>query len=540
LNNIRKKRALAETHAVDIIKQSLNLLAAHPNETRSVQILRPFAVISKNSYSSPMTPPIGPAYLASILESAGYKSNVIDGVGEDLMKIRRSNCGRFNLQGLSEGEIISRIDPSAKILGISMMFSQEWVLHRQLIKAIKTKFPKIIIVAGGEHVTALPQFILRDCPEINYIISGEGELSLLNLVHHLFYNGDLTTISGLAYLDENKRFINSSSAKRFSNIDSIPWPSWDKIPIRNYFIDNWTMGIAKGRNMPIVATRGCPYQCTFCSNPTMWTTRYVLRTPSDVVDEIQSLVNVYNANNIDFYDLTAIVKKDWILEFCQILKQRDLNIEWQLPSGTRSEALDLESLTAIKQAGCAYLVYAPESGSKRTLVSIKKKIDLGRMIESIKLAKSCNITVKINLIMGFPDETIGDIMQTYLFALKMAVIGVDDCNISLFACYPGSELFDQLRTKQSDDIYLNDDYFNGLIAQFDMTSSVTFAENIPKSFLVFLRLMGHLSFYLLTYILHPTRIFSAIRSILTDKFKPANLFEQRIFDLIARLKTKKN
>ena len=122
--------------------------------------------------------------------------------------------------------------------------------------------------------------------------------------------------------------------------------------------------------MPILATRGCPYQCTFCSSPTMWTTRYIMRNPKDIVDEIEWLVKKYDANDFEFFDLTAIIKKSWMLAFCKELRERKIgNITWQLPVGTRSEALDKETLQAIYDSGCAYICYAPESGSEKSLRS---------------------------------------------------------------------------------------------------------------------------------------------------------------------------
>src|SRR6185436_14108150 len=102
-----------------------------------------------------------------------------------------------------------------------------------------------------------------------------------------------------------------------------------------------------------------------CSSPAMWTTRYKLRSVDEVISEIEWLIEKYQANSIDFFDLTAIVKKDWIMEFCAKLKARGVSVVWQLPSGTRSEALDPEALQAIYDAQCRYLVYAPESGSAR-------------------------------------------------------------------------------------------------------------------------------------------------------------------------------
>ena len=92
------------------------------------------------------------------------------------------------------------------------------------------------------------------------------------------------------------------------NLDDIPWPAWDLVPLYKYLDHGLGYGVDLGRSMLILATRGCPYQCTFCSNPSMWTTRY-MRPPADVVDEIEWLVSGYGANSLDFEDLTAIVKK---------------------------------------------------------------------------------------------------------------------------------------------------------------------------------------------------------------------------------------
>ncbi len=112
----------------------------------------------------------------------------------------------------------------------------------------------------------------------------------------------------------------------------------------------------------MLATRGCPYSCTFCSSPDMWTTRYYARSPASVVDEIADYVERYGISNVDFEDLTAFINRDWILAFCAELVRRDLHISYQLPSGTRSEALDAEVLAPLWRSGCRNLTYAPESG----------------------------------------------------------------------------------------------------------------------------------------------------------------------------------
>ena len=137
-----------------------------------VQLLRPFAVFSAKAYSTPLAMPIGIAYVAALLESAGYSVDVVDGIGEGIQNVRRSESGKFKYQGLSTEKIIARIDPACRLLGVSLMFSQDWVHHRDLITAIKAEYPDLAIVVGGEHATALPELVLRDCPSIDSCLSG--------------------------------------------------------------------------------------------------------------------------------------------------------------------------------------------------------------------------------------------------------------------------------------------------------------------------------------------------------------------------------
>lgn len=501
----------------------------------TVQICRPFAVLSKNAYSAAITLPLGCAYLASTLEASGYTVSVLDALGADLFEIRRSPCNTYNYQGMSKDELLKLVDPNAKVLGISMMFSQEWLPHREFIQAVKAKYPDLIIVAGGEHPTSMPEYVLRDCPEIDYLVTGEGELTFLELVHAIFHEKEPRKIPGVCSIDKTGSFISNGLSPRIMNIAELPRPAWHLFKVDSYFHGNWTMGISMGRNMPILGTRGCPYQCTFCSSPTMWTTRYKMRDPVDVVDEIEHMIKTYNANSIEFFDLTAIVKKPWIQAFCAELKRRDIMIPWQLPSGTRSEALDEETLQAIYDTKCRLLVYAPESGSQQTLDKIKKKLNLNRLNESVANAVKIGHTVKINLIIGFPHETLSDILKTIRYGIKMAWAGVDDCNIAIFTPYPGSELYNQLR--QDNKLPPpSDEYIRSLLVQFDLTKSTSYCQKVSGPTLAFWRIVGQSIYYLTAYPAHPHRIVRLLRNLRKPKFEASNVFEQRIYDIYARIR----
>lgn len=509
--------------------------AAPVPSTEGVALIRPFAVMSRNAYSTPITLPIGLAYLAAVLELAKYPVTIVDGIGEDIHNIHVSSCGRFNLQGLSAEGIVDRIPPESKVIGISMMFSQEWLEHRKLIHSIRARFPSAKIVAGGEHSTAMPEYVLRDCPDIDYVIAGEGEMAILQLVHAIYHGISTEGIGGLSYLSADGAFQTSGLSPRLMHVDELPRPAWHLCPVQSYFIDNWTMGIARGRNMPILASRGCPYQCTFCSNPGMWTTRYKLRNVDEVISEIEWLIERYQANSIDFFDLTAIVKKDWIIEFCAKLKEKGISVVWQLPSGTRSEALDAEALQAIYDANCRYLVYAPESGSQRSLEMIKKKLKLDKTINSVRMAVNIGQTVKVNFIIGFPHENFSDVWKTVSLMFRMALIGVHDSNLAIFTPYPGSELYTQLVDDGSIS-GVNDEYFANLILQFDFTVAKSYAPHMSGMTLVVWRAIGQFGFYAISYAIRPWRAINLFKGIIRPGTIANNLFEQRIFDFFARRK----
>ncbi len=533
----KTERLISATHPLTVAEAQA-AYAAPAGLKQRIQLIRPFLVMSKTSYSSPLVPPIGIAYIASLLEASGYLVDIIDGVGEDVGNVRISPCGNKRLQGLTAEAIIDRIAPETTIVGLSLMYSQEWIEHRELIEDIRKKRPDLTIVAGGEHITALPEHSLRNCPDLDFVVTGEGELTFLELAHNIVTGQSTENIRGVGRLDKQGVYQDDGIGPRIADIKSLPKPAWHLCPIQNYFSKAFAFGVSFGRNMPILATRGCPYQCTFCSNPTMWTTRYLMRDPEDVVDEIESMINTYGCNSIDFADLTAIVKRGWILDFCAEIKRREINIVWQLPTGTRAEALDEETLTAIYDAGCRLVVYAPESGSEETLVLVKKKLKLKKVLESAATASRVGHMTKVNFILGFPGETRKSMLETVWACIRMATKGVGDCNVAMFSPYPGSEIFRSL--VESKEINIEDDqYFNDLVAFFDFTNFKTFNENVSSRELGYYRILGLSGFYLVSYLFYPKRILRLVKAMISDDFQPQSLFEQRVYDLLARSKSAK-
>src|SRR5262249_30130767 len=152
----------------------------------------------------------------------------------------------------------------------------------------------------------------------------------------------------------------------------------------------------------------------------------------DLIAEIKHYMERYNVTALQFYDLTAITKKEWTVEFCTRLINEGIKLNWSLPSGTRSEALDAEVHGLLKKTGCNYLVYAPESGSPETMKKIKKRVKLEKVTESVIEAKRQGIVVRTNLIIGFPHETRANVFETIRFGLYLAFKGVDEVTINIF------------------------------------------------------------------------------------------------------------
>jgi anaerobic magnesium-protoporphyrin IX monomethyl ester cyclase len=440
---------------------------------------------------------------------------IVDALGE--APFHQVSCfdDRMIAIGLPIADIVARIPGGTELVGISCMFSQDWPYAQMIVKAVRQRFPHALIVGGGEHITALPLHTLDTCPEIDVCALGEGEDAIVEIADCVATGADLGRLAGIALRLEG-RPTQTAARVRLKDVDAIPPPAWDLTPIANYLNESLGYGVDLGRSMPVLATRGCPYQCTFCSNPAMWTTRWYARDPALVLDEIQDYVDRFKATNIDFYDLTAIVKKKWILSFCEMIEQRGMKFTWQLPSGTRSEAIDAEVSRVLYRAGCRNMTYAPESGSPAVLKRIKKKVSLSNLMKSMRGAIREGTNVKTNIIIGFPDETRREVWQTIAFVARMAIGGVHDVSVSLFSPYPGSELFDQLR-RQGRLSKLDEDYFISLASYTDVTTTVSWCENLSSRELSMLRLFALFSFYALQYLVRPWRPLRTLYNVLSNR-----------------------
>jgi radical SAM superfamily enzyme YgiQ (UPF0313 family) len=496
-------------------------------------LIRPPSVVGRYALTLNKTPPLSVAYLAGSLTAAGHEVQVIDAVGEALHAIHPGYRADILINGLSVAQIVDRIRPDTQFVGISCIFSHEWPLIRELIAAIAARFPGVPIALGGEHATAVPELCLADAPALSICALGEGEETIVQLVEACVEHRALAGIDGIVFRGADGT-VRTAPRARIRDIDDIPAPRWDLTPIERYLDGGFSFGVDRGRTMPLLATRGCPYLCAFCSSPRMWTTRYTTRSPALVVDEIEDFVRRYRARNVDFYDLTAIIERDWILEFCRLLEARKLDVTWQLPSGTRSEALDEATLRAMYRSGCRNVSYAPESGSPRTLRAIKKKVKLDRLEASMRAAVRAGLNIKANILIGFPDEQASDLRESLRFIVRMARLGVHDVSVWTFSPYPGSELFERLRAAGRLP-RLDDDYYASLLSYSDISGAASYAAALDSRQLQRYRVAGLLLFYGTSYVTHPARPLRSLYNIATRRYE--SRMEMSFGNLVRRLTT---
>jgi radical SAM superfamily enzyme YgiQ (UPF0313 family) len=261
----------------------------------------------------------------------------------------------------------------------------------------------------------------------------------------------------------------------------------------------------------------------------MWTTRYVPRDPRRVVDEIERYVRQYRVTNFDFQDLTAIVKRRWVIDFCNELLRRGLSITWQMPSGTRCEVFDEEVADLLYRSGCRALAFAPESGSPEILKIVEKQVDLDKLLVAAKTAVRRGFRLSTFFVIGFPADTPKTLRQTARLIRRMAVIGVHDVAVTKFVPYPGSRLFHQL---QADGKIALDDRFFESPMDFYTREAPSYSDHISSRRLYLSMIWLFWNFYIISFALRPWRVVRTLwRAVFSgvEETRYAKWFVDRFF-----------
>jgi len=373
-----------------------------------------------------ITPPLGIGYLLKVLSK-------IDGIDPVFLDCK--------LDKIDDSALLTRLEDLAPLMVGFQVFSVDYNRFTNLLPIIKEQLPETIIVAGGPHVSGLPMHTLNTNPEIDYLISGEGEEALPMLAQYHQSNSKKIDIDKIPNLVHRKGTSCVQNEKQYVDVNTYGAPAWELLqPDRYPPIQHGTFHKSK-RVVPILTSRGCPYPCTFCAGHLMTGKKIRLREIGSLVDEIELLINEYNFEEFIIEDENFTFYKSHVLQFADELKRRKIKCFFSFPNGIRLDRLDEEIIARMAEMGTYVVGLGIESGSSKTLGNMKKKSDFDLIYDRVKLLKKYGIIVSGSFIVGYRDETIDDIKQTIKQAVRLPI---DMAYLGNYIPLPGTEDFDIL------------------------------------------------------------------------------------------------
>lgn len=394
--------------------------------------------------------PLDIAYVAAVLEEQ-HKVCIIDAPTEGWRNLKEIEGKRYRL-GLTNEEIAAKVKVwSPDFVVITVPFSGWLKTALEVASTVKSIDKNITNVLIGMHPSTRPaDCLVHSC--IDFVVIGEPEQTVSELASVLERreNERLREVRGISFINNGERVI-TPRRPFIQDLDSLPFPARHLLPMDALFAavkENPTRGEIRKPCARILTSRGCPHNCIFCSNHIMMGKKWRGRSPENVVDEIEQLVNNFHIKQIDFEDDNLTADKKRMETICDLIIKRRLDIKWYTPNGVRADNLDENLLTKMKSAGCERILIAPESGVQRVVNQIiKKDLDLEKVEQVVTLSRKAGIKVGCFFIMGFIGETKNDIKATINYAYKLKQLGADHFYFNYAMPLFGTELYEQAKSK---------------------------------------------------------------------------------------------
>lgn len=471
-----------------------------------VTLMVPFDPLMGASVGNNTMPPLRLALLAGTCRAAGHETTVIDGVG--LGFERRYTWGDgFHLEGLGFAELIERIPAGTGVLGLSMMFSQSYPPVRALLREIRRRRPELTIVAGGEGMTGIADLAVAESG-LDAVVVGEGEGPFLDLVDAVERCDGLGALANVVTRERRAADVVDPRDKgRFPDPDAIAPADWRDVPLARYWEGDRVHGVnVTGRFVPMIATRGCPYKCRFCTAPGTWGMQRYL-SHENVVRQIERHRAEHDVEHIVFTDLSLTTSQRWFEGFVDHLLTLSPRIKWSVPSGIRAERLSADLLRRAKESGLVYLQISPETGSEEVMSWVDKRMRVDSVLDTVRNARSVGLPVGAAFVVGFPVESWGDLVDTFRLTARLARTGLDEAVVSLFQPLPGSPSFEELRRENR--VTLDDAFFRSLFVA-DMTMDASHNPRMTGYELRIVRLFFYLWLFLNVFASRPGRLVGSL------------------------------
>ena len=339
--------------------------------------------------------------------------------------------------GLEWDEIEKRINEiNPDIVGISCSYSAQYENAAMVAKLVKKVNKGAITFIGGSYHSAMPKEGLKD-DNIDYVFIGEAENTIIDVLDYLQGKKDLAKIDGIAFRQDKEIIVNPKT-KFIDNLDELPFPARHLFKFEKYITYDTSYTIRKP-HATMVTSRGCPYDCTFCSIHPIWGYKFRARSPKNIADEIEFLEKEYGIKEIYFLDDIINFDRSRMMAICDEIINRKIDIKFVTLNGIRVDRLDRELLVKMKEAGCTTLMCSVESADEFILNKvIRKNSNLAKVIDNIKIMNEIGIRTVGYFIVGMPGDTEESIMKSADLAVELDLW---DAFFAIAVPLPGTHLW---------------------------------------------------------------------------------------------------
>lgn len=392
----------------------------NPPAVSGVKMVREGRCMQRKGAWTTVWPPISLANIASVLREDGCWVFMNDCIVEDINEEQTLEIINGNKPDLV---IINTATASIKHdLGIAGLI-------KQIDKNIKT-------AAIGIHVSSLPEESLAMSSGLDFVIRGEPEITSRELARAIREKRDFASVDGISYR-AGGRIINNKDRPFLEDLDELPFPAWDLVNLNNYLLP-----FTDRPFLLVTTSKGCPYACTFCPAEPYYGKAVRLRKPERVVDEIEWLRDKFGVKDFLVWTESVTLNKDFVHNFCNEIKRRNLKVSWVCNS--RVDAVSLDILKTIKSAGCWMIGYGVESSSQEILDRAKKGINVQQIRDAIRWSKEVRLEITAHVIFGLPGETEKTAQATIAFIKEL------DVDFAQFYCvvpWPSTKIYKEAKEK---------------------------------------------------------------------------------------------
>ena len=382
--------------------------------------------------AAPNCIPYGLATIAGTLRQRGFEVEIYD----------------LNALRPSKHEIIAALQRRDwDLVGVSGLITT-YIFQKWLISQLKEMDPAAMVISGGGLATSNSGLLFSQT-DVDITVVGEGERTMLELCQSLKNGSNLDEVPGI-WFRKNGEIVVNGSRENIQNLNEIPFPAWDLLPMETYLKNpiwgntannssKFKEDIKVSRSMNIISSRGCPFSCNYCYH-LFGRSNYRLRSPENVLAEIEVLVDRFAVDFIGFVDDNMMASKKWLTEFCDLMKGKDLPVTWGCHG--RVGSAEPEVLRHMAEAGCVWIGYGIESGSQKMLDAMNKKASVARAKEALSNTRNAGIYANTTFIFGYPGESLETIQETIRFKREMGI----ECGSFFATPYPGTPLYEQIES----------------------------------------------------------------------------------------------